>query len=470
MDEQASRRDFVKTLALSSMALGMGCGSLLKKKPSNVVIVFLDDSGWADFRPFADQGYPTPNVKQLAREGCCFHQFYVPQAICSASRASLLTGCYPGRTGVFGAHAPRQRGLDPKFSTIGELFKKRGYKTAVFGKWHVGDQPQTRPPARGFDECCGLMYSNDMWKHHPTNPAFWGKHPLQYWENDEVTIEPVTAKEQTMLTTWYTEHAVDFINRHREEPFLLYVPHSMPHVPIFCSDTFRGKSGMGLYADVMMEIDWSVGEINKALKANGVEDNTIVIFSSDNGPWISYGNHAGRTPYREAKGTSFDGGTRSACIIKYPGNIKAGTVSERTFSTIDLLPTLCELADVPLPEDEIDGKNVWDLIRGKAGAVNPHDYYAFSTNRNLESVMSGDGRWKLHLPHSYRHLLRAGVDGAPGEYITKEIDLSLFDLHNDPYEETNVIDNYPEIAAKLQRYAQSHKERFYSESPPPPLQ
>jgi arylsulfatase A-like enzyme len=275
------------------------------EKP-NVVIIFLDDSGWADFRPFGETAYPTPNVQQLSKEGCRFNNFYVPQAICSASRSALLTACYPGRTKMFGAHAPRARGLDPKFATMGEIFQKNGYRTAIFGKWHVGDQPETRPFSRGFDESCGLMYSNDMWKFHPENPEYWGKYPLQYWEGDSVTIEDVTAEQQRNLTKWYTEHAVDFINRTDDQPFLLYVPHSMPHVPIFCSEEFKGKSGKGLYADVMMELDWSVGEICKALKDKGLEENTIVIFSSDNGPWISYGNHSGNTPFREAKATSFE--------------------------------------------------------------------------------------------------------------------------------------------------------------------
>ncbi len=459
-----TRRQFLETTALSVAAWGtprIGHGKEQKRSP-NIVIIFLDDSGWADFEPFGDPEYITPNAQQLAREGCRFNQFYVTQAVCSASRASLMSGCYPGRTKVFGAHPPRAKGLDPKFATMGEVFKKRGYATACFGKWHLGDKPETRPPARGFDESCGLMYSNDMWKHHPENPDYWGKYPLQYWENGEVKIESVTKDHQKMLTTWYTEHAVDFIKRHRDEPFLLYVPHSMPHVPIFCSDKFEGKSGSGLYGDVMMEIDWSVGQINKTLKENGLDDNTILIFTSDNGPWISYGNHAGSTPYREAKGTSFDGGTRSACIVKYPGEIKAGSASEQAFCSIDLLPTLADLCGAELPDNPVDGKNVWDIITSKPDAKNPHRYYPFSNGSNFEGVITGDGRWKLHLPHRYRYLIEADNDGMPGKYGHKTIDLSLFDMKNDPYETTNVIDKYPKIAEKLKQYAEKHKKTFYS--------
>ena len=425
-------------------------------------MIFLDDSGWADFQPFGLPPYQTPNVEQLAKEGCCFHQFYVPQAVCSASRSALLSGCYPGRTKVFGAHGPNARGLDPKYATIGQVMKTRGYTTAVFGKWHIGDQPDTRPPARGFDESCGLMYSNDMWEFHPGNPEYWGKYPLQYWDNGKVTIKRVTKEHQPNLTTWYTEHAVGFIKRNKDKPFFLYVPHSMPHVPLFCSDKFKGKSGIGLYGDVMMEIDWSVGQIMKALKTNGVDDNTLVFFSSDNGPWVSYGNHAGRTPYREAKGTGFDGGTRSACIIKCPGKIKPGTISNKAFCTLDMLPTIAHITGAKMPENPVDGKNVWDLIVGKPGAKNPHKYYPFSTGRNFEGVISGDGRWKLHLPHSYRTLIKAGNDGMPGKYFSNKIGLSLFDMETDPVETTNVIDKYPEIAEKLKKFAEQHKKQFYS--------
>ncbi|MFO7934279.1 MAG: sulfatase [Bacteroidales bacterium] len=432
------------------------------EKP-NIVIIFLDDSGWEDFAPFGEEIIATPHVSRMAREGCIYRNFYVPQAVCSASRSALLSGCYPGRTGVFGAHGPHAWGLDTSFATMGEVFQSAGYATAVFGKWHCGDRPETRPPSRGFDESCGLMYSNDMWKYHPENPEYWGQWPLQYWENGEVTIEEVTPEDQRHLTRWYTEHAVDFIHRHRDTTFLLYVPHSMPHVPIFCSEDFNGKSGKGLYWDVILELDWSVGKINEALKAEGLDERTIVIFSSDNGPWISYGNHAGRTPFREAKGTTFDGGIRSACIVKYPPFIEAGSTSGEAFCSIDLLPSLCHLADVPLPGNEIDGMNVWDLMRGEAGAVNPHDYYAFSNNRNFEGVISGEGRWKLHLPHPYRTLVEAGYDGMAGIYAQERIDTALFDMVSDPFETTSVLADHPEIAGELIRLAEAHRSRFYGQ-------
>lgn len=441
-------------------------------RPPNVVLIFLDDAGWADFHPFGSPDYPTPNVQKIAEQGCRYNNFYVPQAICSASRAVLMTGCYPGRTKVFGAHAPRQEGLSTDYATMAEIFRGQGYATAAFGKWHLGDQEGRRSHDRGFDETCGIMYSNDMWKHHPVNPDYWSQWELQFWENGEITIPDLKAEQQKMLTTWYTEHAVDFIDRHCEQPFFLYVPHAMPHVPLFCSSKFEGKSGAGLYGDVIMEIDWSVGEINRALERNGIDDQTIVIFTSDNGPWKSYGNHSGHTPFGgpwdeppcpDAKGTSFEGGIRSPCLIKYPPAIKPGSSSESIFATVDLLPTLADLTGAALPANQIDGQNVWPIITGEEGAVNPHSYYPFSTGNRFEGVISGDGKWKLHLPHQYRVITEIGNDGAGGTYVQEEIALSLFDLENDPDEQNNVIKDHPEIAARLQELAEYHRDRFYQE-------
>lgn len=432
-----------------------------KSKKPNIVLIFLDDSGWADFAPFGQPSYPTPHVRQLAAEGRRFNQFYVPQAICSASRASLLSGCYPGRTKVFGAHGPCGRGLEPRFAIMPEVFGANGYKTAIFGKWHIGDQDGTRPWDRGFDESCGLLYSNDMWEHHPEDPEGWGRYPLQYFENGQITIDRVTPAHQTMLTTWYTEKAVDFIKRHREQPFFLYVPHAMPHVPIFVSDKFKGRSGAGLYGDVMMELDWSVGQITQTLKDNGLENDTIVIFTSDNGPWLSYGNHAGKTPFREGKATSFDGGVRSACIVKYPGQIPAGTSSDRLFCSVDLLPTLAALTGSALPENPIDGQNVWEWMSGVRGAENPHDYYPISVHDQFQGIISGDGRWKLHMPHAYRTLTEDGQDGRPGRYAQRRIEVSLFDMKNDPYETTDVKDKHPDVLARLLQLAKQHKAAFY---------
>ncbi|MFY0685790.1 MAG: sulfatase [Cyclobacteriaceae bacterium] len=458
----------MKSLGLLSfgfviMSVLCSCEKKINPNPPNVVIIFLDDAGYGDFSPFDDVTVPTPKIQQLSDEGVTYTNFYVPQAVCSASRAALLSGCYPGRTRVFGAHGPNAKGLDTTFPIMSEIFKSVGYATAWFGKWHIGDQPDTRPHARGFDETAGLMYSNDMWQHHPENPDYWGKEPLKFWKNGEVIIPEVDHKHQENLTKWATESAVSFIEKNKDNPFFLYVPHSMPHVPIYASESFQGKSGQGIYGDVTMELDWSIGQINDALKRNGLEENTIVIFSSDNGPWISYGNHAGKTPFREAKGTSFDGGVRSPCIIKYPAQLDAGRKSDVTFMTIDLLPTLSQLIGIDLPTGDIDGKNVWPLLLGDPNAPNPQEYYAFSNNQNFEVIMSSDGRFKMHLPHSYRTLASDGADGIPGKYEQAKIDMSLFDLETDPYETKNVAFRHPKIANDLLMKAEKHRLKYFTE-------
>lgn len=431
--------------------------------PPNIVLILLDDAGWADFEPFAETRWPTPNVATLAEEGRRFNNFYVPQPVCSSSRGALLTGTYPERNGMIGAHGPRERGMDPSFATMGDMFREAGYRTASFGKWHIGDQPGTRMHERGFDESSGIMYSNDMWADHPENPEYWGRYPLQYWENGEVVIDSVTAADQTQFTTWATEDAVDFIERSSEEPFFLYVPHIMPHVPIFVSNKFDGASGTGLYGDVIMELDWSVGEIMSALEETGVKENTIFIFTSDNGPWLRYGNHSGQTPFREGKGTSLDGGVRSPLIISWPGHLEAGSVSHDTFFSIDFMPTLARLTGADLPDHELDGKDVWELISGEEGADNPHDYYAVSFHNELQAVLSADGKWKLVLPHEHRTVITGGRDGQPGIEEMVPIELSLYDMVHDPYEKANVIDEYPEIADQLMDYAEEFREQFYEE-------
>ncbi len=464
MSNSLTRRAFLSHTGLAAAACCSSCVSTGRSaRPPNIVVIFLDDSGFSDFHPFGSPAYDTPNVRRLAAEGCRFTNFHVPQAICSASRGALLTGCYPERTRLFGAHGPRARGMDPSWPTIAQVLKPAGYTSAVFGKWHIGDQPETRPLARGFDECCGLMYSNDMWRHHPES-RHYDAFPLQYWENDRVTIPDVTPADQTHLTQWYTQHAVDFIRRKRDQPFFLYVPHNMPHVPLFVSPAFAGRSGAGLYGDVMLELDSSVGEIMKALDEAGVAENTLVVFTSDNGPWTSYGNHAGATPYRESKGTSFDGGTRSACIMRFPGRIPAGSVSNAMLGSIDLLPTFARLAGVAPSQTPLDGRDVWELVSGHPDATNPHEYYAFTTGNTFEGVFSGDGRWKLHLPHNYRTLAGepGGRDGIPVKYRQGQIGLSLFDMAEDPYETTNVLDRHPEVGARLLALAERHRAAFFS--------
>jgi len=453
----------MRSKAVPSLALCLlyFAASAFSATPPNIVLIFLDDSGYSDFHPFGSPSYPTPNVERLATEGGRFNRFFVPQAVCSASRAALLTGCYPERTKMFGALSPGEKGLDRKFATMAEVLKKDGYATGMFGKWHLGEEPDVRPAARGFDESAGLLLSNDMWDRNNRDPKKWANFHLKFWTNDKVTCDRVTPEFQKTLTSQAAQASVDFIKRHKASPFFLYVPFSMPHVPLYCSEPFKNKSGAGLYGDVIMELDDAIGQITVALQANGIEENTIVIMTSDNGPWLLWGNHAGQTPFREGKNTSFNGGTQSALIIKYPGKIKAGTSSDAVFCSIDLLPTLCHLTGVSLPSNEIDGKNVWPLISGETGAKNPHPYYAVTLGKHFQGVISGDGRWKLHLPHDYYHPEKPGRDGVPGVYETREIELSLFDLQNDPHEDTNCITENPEVLKQLQQIAQDHRKKFY---------
>ncbi len=427
----------------------------------NIVLMFLDDAGYADFHPFGKPPYPTPHVEKLAAEGVRYTNFHVPQAVCSASRASLLSGCYPHHTGITGAIGPGVRGLDPKFPLISETLKAHGYATAHFGKWHIGDAPETRPNKRGFDEHAGLLISNDMWRHNPVWRQRMGSAPLPYWENGAIKIPDTSPDDQKHLTGWATEGATRFIRAQAgKKPFFLYVAHSMPHVPLYGRDEFKGKSGAGTFGDVMMEIDWSVGEIMKALRETGAEKDTIFLLTSDNGPWEEYGNHAGKTPFREHKGTSFEGGIRSALVVKYPAQLKPGTTNDRPIFSIDLYPTLAALASAPLPDQPIDGKNLWPLMRGDDGAKNAHEYYFISTYNNLDAVMTSDGKWKYHLPHDYRDVVTPGNDGARGETKTAKLEESLFQLIDDPKEERNVLADHPEIAQRLRQAAKDHLKQY----------
>ncbi|MBL9113745.1 MAG: sulfatase [Verrucomicrobiaceae bacterium] len=425
----------------------------------NVVIIFCDDLGYADIGPFGAKGYSTPHLDRMAAEGTKFTNFHVSQPVCSASRASLLTGCYSNRLGIHGALGPSARhGIANEEVTIAEVMKQKGYVTCAVGKWHLGHHAKFLPTRHGFDEYFGLPYSNDMWPFHPeAKPGTYPKLPLI--DGEKVVDEDVTPEDQTQLTTRYTERAVDFIRRMSDKPFFLYLAHSMCHVPLYVSEKFAGKSERGLFGDVLMEIDWSVGEVLKALSDAGVEKDTLVVFTSDNGPWLSYGLHAGSAePFREGKGTCWEGGVRVPCVMKMPGRIKAGHSSDAMLMTIDLLPTLAALVGADLPKQKIDGANVWPLLTGESGAANPQRFYAhWYENNQLQAVTSGDGRWKLQLPHRYRSMgTQPKVPGPkPGKYEQVKIDQAeLYDLKNDVSESTNVADKHPDVLARLQGYAE----------------
>ena len=423
-------------------------------RPPNIVIIFIDDMGYADIGPFGATAYPTPNLDRMAEEGRVFTDFLVSSPVCSASRAALMTGCYHRRVSISGALSPAARiGLHPDEVTLAEICKQKGYATAIYGKWHLGHHPKFLPTNQGFDEYFGLPYSNDMWPYHPTAGDRFP--PLPLLVNRTVVNPNVHAEDQRMLTTWYTRRAVDFIERNKDRPFLLYLPHSMVHVPLFVSDKFAGKSGAGLFGDVVMEVDWSVGEVLGTLRRLGLDRHTLVIFSSDNGPWLSYGEHAGSAgPLREGKGTTFEGGIRVPTIFWWPGRIPAGSRCDELASTIDILPTVARLIGVPLPRRKIDGHDIRPLMF-EDGARSPHEaFFCYYAGGELQAVR--DRRWKLHFPHRYRTLggRPGGKGGKPARYEVRRIELSLFDLKNDIGETTNVIDQYPDVVQRLMAAAE----------------
>ncbi|MBI2824075.1 MAG: sulfatase [Planctomycetia bacterium] len=438
--------------------------------PPNIVIIFCDDVGYGDIGCFGATGYTTPNIDRMAKEGVRFTRFYVAQPVCSASRSALMTGCYPSRVGIKGALNPMAKiGISDGEMTMAELVKQKDYATAIFGKWHLGHLPQFLPTHHGFDEYFGLPYSNDMWPLHPDYlpppagaPARRQGYPsLPLVEGDKVVIPDVTSKEQRQLTTWYTEHAVSFIERNKARPFLLYVPQTMAHVPLHVSDKFQGKSERGMYGDVMEEIDWSVGQILEAIKRAGLDERTLVIFTSDNGPWLPYGNHGGSAgPLREGKGTCWEGGVREPFVARWPGKIPAGTVCSEPAMTIDLLPTIARLTGAPLPKHKIDGLDIWPLLSGEPGAKNPHDaYFFYFADNELQAVTSG--RHKLQLPHTYRSMADkpGGRDGRPAGGEARKIEKpELYDLEADIGEKTDIAAEHPDTVARLLALAEGARE------------
>ena len=435
----------------------------------NIVLIFVDDLGYADLGCYGAKTIRTPEIDRLAREGTRFTSFCVAQAVCTASRAALLTGVYPNRIGMGGAlnHTSRT-GVHPREKLLSDLFKSQGYATAIFGKWHLGHHPPFLPTRRGFDEWFGIPYSNDLGPLHPVTP---GLPPLPLYENETV-VE--TDPDQAQFTRRLTERAISFIERHHDKPFFLYLPHVMPHVPIFASEKFRGRSAGGLYGDVVEELDWSVGEILAALRRLGIDDRTLVIFASDNGPWTSYGDHAGSAvPFREGKLTTFEGGHRTPFIARWPKCVPAGRVTDELVTAMDVHATLATLIGARLPDTGYDGRNFLPLLLGQPGAKGRDEFWYYSTGE-LQAVRLG--QWKLHVPHEYLALavapgrggkpanfgnIRPGATGAIANsglsgiasrhgYRFEKIGLALYNLKDDPGETRDVAAAHPEIVARLQ--------------------
>lgn len=440
-----------------------------KTTTPNVILILTDDMGYGDLECYGGFPYHTPHINKLANQGMRFTNFYVSQAVCSASRSSFLTGCYPNRIGISGALFPTSPiALHSDEETIAELLKAKGYKTGIVGKWHLGCTEPYLPLQHGFDEYLGLPYSNDMWPvDYDGKPLDTstnrGKYPPLPLLDGNIKIETIsTLDDQAMLITRYTERAVQFINKNKKDPFFLYFAHSMPHVPIAASPKFKGKSGAGLYGDVMEEIDWSVGELIKTLETNGLTKNTIVIFTSDNGPWLTFGNHGGNTGgLREGKGSAWEGGVRVPFIISWPGQIAAGSICNKMAANIDVLPTIVNTCKANRPAKKIDGVDIMPLLKQVKDA-NPRDELAYYYDRNnLKCIRKG--QWKLTFPcisQTYKTVTAIANDGWPGKYSRDSVRLALYDLRTDPGETLDVKDKHPEIVQQLMTVADKYRKEL----------
>ena len=443
-----------KKLVLPAAALLSIFTAEAQKQP-NIIVILMDDMGYGDIGTQGAIGYETPNLDKMGNEGMRFTRFYSVQAVSGASRAGLLTGCYPTRIGFSGAPGPDAvTGINENESTMAEVLKQKGYACAAYGKWHLGHHTKFLPTHNGFDEYYGIPYSNDMWPHHPT-----GTYPdLPLYEGDKViAYNP----DQSQFTTNFTERAIQFIDKNKKRPFFIYLAHPMPHVPLFVSDKFKGKSKQGLYGDVIMEIDWSVGQILQKLRKEGLDENTLVVVTSDNGPWINYGNHAGSTGgLREGKGTSFEGGQRVPCLMQWKGTIPAGSVCNKLTVNIDLLPTFAHISGAAMPSHKTDGVNLFSLLQGDTKSTPRTSFLYYYRRNSLEAV--SDGEFKLIFPHPTRTYegFAPGNDGMPGRVDENKMleEKILIDLRRDPGERYNVLSQYPEAAGRLEQMANEARE------------
>ena len=428
----------VLTLALLLVA-GAACSTpeTTEPGPPNIVILFADDLGYGDLSSYGHPTIHTPRLDRMAQEGIKLTAFYVAAAACSPSRAALLTGRYPIRSGMVHVLGPdAEHGLPASEVTLAEALKTQGYRTSAIGKWHLGAQDGYFPTDHGFDAYFGLLYSNDMMP-----PWVQTQRSLELWRNTEPIEHPV---DQTTLTKRYTEEAVQFIRDAKDGPFFLYLAHSMPHVPLFRSDDFVGRSKGGLYGDVIEEIDWSAGRILDVLDEEGLADNTIVVFTSDNGPWSEMPDRmfqedkvkpwdAGSTgPLRGTKHTTYEGGHRVPGIAYWPGRIPPGQISAELTTAMDLYTTLLTLAGAEVPQDRpVDGKDIMALLEGRAASS--HDVFYYFRNDRLHAAR--DAAWKLRIRQP-----------DPAQAATPE----LYDLSIDPYERFNVAEDHPAVVERLQ--------------------
>ena len=451
-DHAFDRRQFMKGIGAGAAALALP-GALRAfetgaEKP-NFIVLFTDDQGYQDVGCFGSPDIKTPNLDRMAAEGMKFTDFYSAAPVCTPSRAALLTGCYAPRVGLPRVLFPTDViGLNESEVTIAEILKQQGYATCCVGKWHLGHRKEFLPTRHGFDEYFGIPYSNDM----GPNPLAEHFPPLPIIEGEEITE---TDPDLSQLTRRYTERALRFIEKNKDRPFFLYLPHTMPHTPLAASERFKGKSARGLYGDVIEEIDWSVGEILKALKKHGLDERTLVIFTSDNGPWLQRKEHGGSAlPLRAGKGTTYEGGMRVPCIMRWPGEVPAGGSCREVAATIDVLPTLAALAGAEAPKDRIiDGKDIRPLLAGRPGAESPHEAYFYCAGKGVQAMRCG--KWKLRVT-------RPRAETQPAEPIHE-----LYDLKADVGEKNNLADDNPEVVKRLKGLMDALAEDLKTNARPP---
>lgn len=447
----ATIQKFGLGLIAVSMLLGFNSTELVVAAGQpNFIVIYADDLGYADLGCYGARDIKTPAIDRMAKEGRRFTDFYVASPTCTPSRASLLTGCYPLRCGFDDAIAVRADGsrspsrvlwpssplgLNPEEITVGEMLQDAGYATAMVGKWHLGDRPEFSPTNNGFDQYFGVLYSNDM-------------RPYQYVRGNEKLDEPLDRDQQLQR---YTKESLDFIRQQRDKPFFLYLAHTMPHTPLASSEQFRGKSDRGRYGDVIAELDWSVGRILEVLRELNMDEQTLVVFTSDNGPWLHQGENGGlATPLRGGKGGTYEGGMRVPCIMWQPSVVPADTMCKEIATTMDVLPTFAAWAGGKVPTDRtIDGHDISPLIKGDPDAVTPYDHLLYYFGNELHGVRSG--RWKLR---TRNHLRNENIYnyGAPKDVF---LPAALYDLKRDPGEQKSVLKNHPEIAKRLRGYLEA---------------
>jgi arylsulfatase len=412
-----SRRAFLGTTAAALLPA--------QQRPPNVVMIYADDLGYGDLGVYGSKIH-TPNLDRMAGEGVRFTQFYSANPVCSPSRAALLTGRYPTRAGVPRVlNANDTTGLALNETTMAKMLKDSGYRTMCVGKWHLGHQPEYLPTARGFDEYFGIPYSNDM-------------SPRVLLHNTEKIEEPAVLE---TLTPRYTDQAVKFLERDRGTPFFLYMPHTFPHIPLAASPRFRGKSPLGLYGDVIEELDWSVGEVLSTIKRIGADSNTLVMFSSDNGPW--YQGSAGAL--RGRKGSTYEGGVREPFLARFPGHIPAGKVCQGVAGTIDILPTVAKLTGAKAPALPLDGIDIWPLLASTRPAIE-RDALLYFDNWNLQCARWG--KWKLHFARYNTFAYSPAPQGGRVNLPLRPAE--LYDIESDPMESYDVATENPAVVKEIQ--------------------